>query len=213
MHDTLTPALLLRAYGAGIFPMAESRGSDEIHWVDPSRRGIIPLDGFHISRSLRKSILSASYWAGFNTDFQGVLTACADRDETWINSEIQDLYMGLFAQGNAHCQEIWDGDRLIGGVYGVTLGRAFFGESMFSWRTDASKIALAWLVHRLRITGFNLFDTQFLTPHLQTMGAVEITRREYLARLERAAESNADILRLPKPQTAQDVIQRSTHTS
>ena len=213
MPDLLTPAILLRAYGAGIFPMAESRGSPEIHWIDPSQRGIIPLDSFHISRSLRKAILKGNYQARFDTNFQGVLLACADRNETWINAEIRQLYLGLYEMGHAHSQEIWHENELVGGVYGVTLGRAFFGESMFSRRKDGSKIALAWLVHRLRITEFQLFDTQFLTPHLQSLGAIEITRTNYLQLLKAAAAGTANITSLRTPITAYDVIQRSTQTS
>lgn len=213
MSERLTPALLLRAYGAGIFPMAAARGSPDIHWLNPDRRAVFPLNRFHISRSLRKSILANGYHARFNTDFPAVLDACADRKETWINAEIHALYLGLFSAGHAHSQEIWDGDRLIGGVYGVTLGRAFFGESMFSRRRDASKIALAWLVDRLRLCGFLLFDTQFLTPHLQSLGAVEVARETYLEYLETAVRARADITALAGPQTAQDVIQRSTQTS
>jgi leucyl/phenylalanyl-tRNA--protein transferase len=213
MPEKLTPALLLRAYGAGIFPMAESRGSLDIHWIDPSQRGIIPLDGFHISRSLRKTILKERFQARFDTDFQAVLLGCADRSETWINAEIRQLYLGLFEMGHAHSQEIWDGNELIGGVYGVTLGRAFFGESMFSHRRNGSKIALAWLVHRLQETGFQLFDTQFLTPHLQSLGAIELTRANYLQRLDTALGETANIAALRAPITAHDVIQRSTQTS
>ncbi len=193
--------------------MAESQDSPIIHWVDPTRRGIFPLNGFHISRSLRKFILRGNYQAKFNTDFEGVVSACADRDETWINEEIHELYMQLHHAGYAHSQEIWDSEDLIGGVYGVTLGGAFFGESMFSKRRDASKIALAWLLDRLRQTGFSLFDTQFLTPHLESLGAIEISRENYLERLKIAMNSRADIQNMKVGITAQDVIQRSTQTS
>lgn len=213
MTDHLSPEILLQAYAAGIFPMAESRGSSEIHWVDPSRRGILPLQGFHMSRSLRKAIRSGKYEAKFDTDFEAVLRACSQRPETWINAEIHSVYIGLFEIGHAHSQEIWDGNQLIGGVYGVTLGKAFFGESMFSRRRDASKIALAWLIIRLQLTGFLLFDTQFVTPHLTSLGAVEISRRAYLEKLEHAVESKADITNLTGQITAQDVIQRNTQTS
>jgi len=213
MSVTLTPTIVLSAYRAGIFPMAEARDATDIHWIDPDHRGVFPLDQFHISRSLRKSILSGGYQARFNSDFVGVVNACADRPDTWINAQIHDLYMGLFAMGHAHSQEIWDQDQLIGGVYGVTMGGAFFGESMFSRQRDASKIALAWLVDRLRITGFRLFDTQFLTPHLHSLGAIEIDRKNYLQWLEIAVESKANILGLANPQTAYDIIQRNTHTS
>ena len=209
----LTAELVLRAYRAGIFPMAEHQEHPDIHWVDPSSRGIIPLHGLHISRSLRKAILNTPFQIRFDTSFKEVLTACADRPETWINPSIYDIYMDLHQSGHAHSQEIWDGDLLVGGVYGVVLGGAFFGESMFSRRDNASKIALAWLVDRLRQTGFLLFDTQFLTPHLKSLGGVEIGRRDYLERLQLAVAARADIHSLPGKQTAYDVIQRNTQTS
>ncbi len=213
MADRLTPELLLQAYASGIFPMAESQDDPEVFWVDPSRRGILPLRGFHISRSLRRAIRAERYTARFDTDFEGVLRGCADREVTWINDTIFDIYLKLFHAGHAHSQELWEGDELVGGVYGVALGGAFFGESMFSRRRDASKIALAWLIDRLRLTGFTLFDTQFMTDHLRSLGGLEISRRDYLARLEEALEISADITALPFPQSAQDVIQRNTQTS
>lgn len=185
---TITPELLLRGYAAGIFPMAEGRDDPEIHWIDPRRRGVFPLAGFHISRSLRKRILTCGWEVRVDTDFAGVVAGCAAREETWINAEIFGLYDALFAAGFAHSVEVWEGEALVGGVYGVTLGAAFFGESMFSRRTDASKVALAYAVHRLRAGGFTLFDTQFLTPHLASLGAVEITRGEYRRRLAEALE-------------------------
>ena len=213
MAKSLTPELLLQAYATGIFPMAEDRDSREIHWVDPSRRGVIPMDGFHISRSLRKAILKTPYSARFNTDFETVLKSCADRELTWINDEIHRLYLELHRNGFAHSQEIWLEDELIGGVYGVAIGKVFFGESMFSKRNNTSKIALAWLIDRLRLTGFSLFDTQFLTPHLASLGATEIERADYIEKLREGVESSADILDLRQAQTAQDVIQRNTQTS
>jgi len=213
MARQLTPEQLLQAYAAGVFPMAENRDTNDIFWVDPEQRGIFPLDGFHISRSLRKSILRGDYVARFDTGFADVLQACANRDETWINAPIRELYLKLHQMGRAHSQEIWHGQALIGGVYGVSLGQAFFGESMFSTRRDASKIALAWLVDRLRLAGVTLFDVQFLTPHLQSLGAIEIPRLDYQERLEIAVNSAADITNLPAAQTAQDVIQRNTQTS
>lgn len=191
-HRTdITPDILLHAYAMGIFPMAESASDMQIHWIDPRRRGVIPLDRFHISRSLRRAILRADYQVRVDTDFAGVVRACADRDETWINGPIFALYAALHRSGHAHSLELWDGAQLIGGVYGVVLGSAFFGESMFSRRTDASKIALAWLVHRLRAGGFTLFDTQFLTPHLASLGADEIPRAEYHRRLRQALSQPA----------------------
>lgn len=193
--------------------MAESQDSSEIHWINPTRRGIFPLNGFHISRSLRKTILAGQYQARFDTDFEGVLRACADRSETWINAEIHDLYMQLHRAGHAHSQEIWDGEELIGGVYGVSIGGAFFGESMFSKRRDASKIALAWLIDRLNLAGYSLFDTQFMTPHLESLGAIEIERVQYLNRLSRAISLVANISKLKIEPNAYDVIQRNTQTS
>ncbi|MDE3080145.1 MAG: leucyl/phenylalanyl-tRNA--protein transferase, partial [Paracoccaceae bacterium] len=169
----ITPGLLLQAYAAGVFPMAESREADEIHWVDPRRRGIFPIDGFHISRSLRRRILSGAFTVTTDRAFDAVIDGCAGREETWINAEIRSLYLALFEMGHAHSVEVWRGEDLVGGVYGVTLGAAFFGESMFSRATDASKVALAYLICRLRQGGFTLFDTQFLTPHLASLGAVE----------------------------------------
>jgi leucyl/phenylalanyl-tRNA--protein transferase len=209
----LTPELLLQAYSSGIFPMAESRTDTEVHWVDPSRRGILPLDGFHISRSLRRAILRQGFDIRFDHDFTGVLMGCADREETWINDTIFNIYLELFQAGHAHSQEVWENNELIGGVYGVAFGGVFFGESMFSRRTDASKIALAWLVDRLRQTGFTLFDTQFLTLHLKTLGGMEISRKSYLQQLEISVGLPADINALDQPQTAQAVIQRNAQTS
>jgi leucyl/phenylalanyl-tRNA---protein transferase len=192
MTDQITPDMLLRAYAMGIFPMAEGRADPEIHWVDPRLRGTFPLDGFHVSRSLRKRLLRADYTVTVDQDFEAVLRGCASRSETWINDEIHSLYVSLHAQGHAHSLEIRCEGTLVGGVYGVVLGSAFFGESMFSTMRDASKIALAWLIHRLRAGGFTLFDTQFLTPHLASLGAVEISRTAYHQRLARALGQTAD---------------------
>lgn len=193
--------------------MSEHQDDPEIFWVDPARRGILPIDGFHISRSLKKVILNSSYDVRFNSNFDGVVRACADREETWINDTIFEIYGKLFKAGYAHSQEIWDGDDLVGGVYGIALGAAFFGESMFSRSPNGSKIALAYLVDRLRLNGFTLFDTQFITPHLQTMGAIEIDRSDYLERLEQAIDKSADITSAPISQTPYDVVQRNTQTS
>lgn len=190
-NTEITPEILLRAYAMGIFPMAQSREDPEIHWVDPRRRGVFPLEGFHISRSLRRSLLRPDYTVSVDHNFADVVAGCADRPETWINPQISALYSALHDAGFAHSLEVWSGPDLIGGVYGVTLGGAFFGESMFSRRTDASKIALAWLVHRLRAGGFRLFDTQFLTPHLASLGAQEITRQTYHRLLGAALETQA----------------------
>jgi leucyl/phenylalanyl-tRNA--protein transferase len=187
----LSAEMLLRAYAIGLFPMAESRDSDDIHWVDPRWRGILPLDKFHISRSLSRRLMRWNYTIRTNTAFRPVVERCAERAETWINAPILTLYEQLHNTGFAHSLEVWEGDELVGGVYGVALGAAFFGESMFSRRTDASKVALAWLVDRLRAGGFRLFDTQFLTPHLASLGAIEISRAAYHRMLEDALARQA----------------------
>ncbi len=187
----LTPDLLLRAYAMGLFPMAETASSTQLHWIDPTRRGIFPLDSFHISRSLRRHLLTADYTITVNKNFAGVMAGCAARPETWINAEIHALYTALHQRGQAHSLEVWQDGCLSGGVYGVQIGAAFCGESMFSNRTNASKTALAWLMHRLRAGGFTLFDTQFLTPHLASLGAVEIPREAYRKRLARAMTATA----------------------
>ncbi|MEM1374316.1 MAG: leucyl/phenylalanyl-tRNA--protein transferase [Pseudomonadota bacterium] len=209
----LTPELLLRAYQAGIFPMSEARHSETLFWVDPERRGVIPLDNLHISRSLRRAIRRADYDIRINTDFAGVLEGCANRAETWINDELQQLYQSLHATRRAHSIEIWQGDRLAGGIFGVAIGGAFFGESMFSARTNGSKIAMVYLVDRLRETGFGLFDTQFITEHLASLGAVEITRSDYRHMLAAALRLDADFTRDYGSLRPQDVLQRMTQTS
>lgn len=191
MADRILPEHLLKAYAMGIFPMAASRSDPSVHWVDPRRRGILPLDGFHISRSLRRRILRGSFRVTADRDFAGVVDGCADREETWISPQIRALYLALHDAGHAHSLEVWEDEALVGGVYGVVLGAAFFGESMFSFRTDASKVALAYAVHRLRAGGFTLFDTQFLTPHLESLGAVEIPRADYHDRLAAALSRSA----------------------
>lgn len=208
----LTPELLLHGYSIGIFPMAESRDDPEIFWVDPRLRGVIPLDRFHVSRSLARAMRKTTYHVRIDTAFDQVVAACADRSETWINDEITALYHALHSTGLAHSVEIWDEGTLVGGVYGVTLGRAFFGESMFSHRTNASKMALSALVDRLREAGFTLFDTQFLTEHLASLGAVEITRAIYHTRLAEAVKGNA-VFTAPPIRTLYDVMQRMTQTS
>ena len=209
---SLTPEILLHAYSIGVFPMAEHRDDPEIFWVDPKRRGIFPLNGFHISRSLARKMKRSDYRIAVNEDFLGVVDACADRAETWINTEIREQYKHLHSMSYAHSLEVWDEANLVGGVYGVVLGAAFFGESMFSRRTDASKIALAFLVDRLRVAGFTLFDTQFLTAHLASLGAVEISRTDYRDLLADAISGTADFLAPPIP-SAQTVLQRNSQTS
>ena len=208
----LTPELLLHGYSVGIFPMSEGRDDPEIFWVDPRRRGILPLDGFHISRSLARAMRRSTWTITTDRDFDGVLDGCADREDTWINAEIRSLYTALHARGQAHSLEVWEGDALVGGVYGVVLGAAFFGESMFSRRTNASKIALACLVDRLRRGGFTLFDTQFITGHLTSLGAVEISRAQYHAKLEHAKARPAKFV-LGADASPQEVIQRMTQMS
>ncbi len=209
----LTPELLLNAYAAGVFPMSEGRDDPEIFWVDPRRRGILPLDGLHISRSLAKRMRRGGYVVALNTDFAGVVDACADRSETWINAEIRRLYLMLHYLGHAHSLEVWQDGALIGGVYGVTLGAAFFGESMFSSATDGSKLALVHLTDHLRSCGFVLFDTQFITDHLASLGAIEVSRAAYRNHLELALQYPADIAQHPLDPNPQSVLQRSTQTS
>lgn len=196
-RDIIDPELLLQGYANGIFPMAESRDTQELFWVDPSRRGIIPLDGFHTSRSLVRRIRRGGYDVSLNRDFSAVLDHCADRSETWISNAIRALYLSLYEKGHAHSLEIWQDGALTGGVYGVTLGAAFFGESMFSKRTDASKLALAHMIDHLKRCGYVLFDTQFLTPHLESLGAIEISRARYHELLEAALKIDADMLSQP----------------
>lgn len=179
----LDPRLLLQGYASGIFPMADSRDADELFWVEPRNRAIIPLDGFHVSRSLRRALRSGKFQVTRDRDFAGVIAACAEREETWINAELEQAMIALHGSGNAHSVEAWSGDRMVGGLYGVKLGRAFFGESMFSRATDASKVALAWLVARLKVGNFTLLDCQFMTEHLASLGAVSITRETYVALL------------------------------
>lgn len=210
---TVTPELLLEAYRAGVFPMAEHRDDPEVFWVDPRKRGVFPLAGFHISRSLAKALRRDDYTVTRNTAFGDVIDACADRSETWINHDIRYLYEELHRRGAAHSLEVWQDTRLVGGIYGVTVGAAFCGESMFSRRRDGSKIALAWLVDLLLRSGFVLFDTQFLTPHLASLGAVEITRSDYHRQLAKALQQEADFTSQPLAASGQEVVQRNTQTS
>jgi leucyl/phenylalanyl-tRNA---protein transferase len=209
----ITPALLLRAYASGVFPMAENAEAPETFWVDPRRRGILPLDGLHVSRSLRRTLARGDFEIRVDTAFADVLDACADRPETWINAEIRRLYRALNRMGHAHSVEVWIEGALVGGLYGVALGAAFFGESMFSRRPDASKIALVALVARLRAGGFRLLDTQFVTDHLARLGAVEISRQAYHERLRAAINRPADFNALPRDVPVQRLLQLSTQTS
>lgn len=187
----VTPDLVLRAYAAGVFPMAESRGSDRMYWLDPALRGVLPIDaGFHLPRRLRRTALSDRFTVTADRDFAGAIRGCAEpapgRTDTWINGEIEGLFIELHRRGFAHSVETWSEGRLVGGLYGVALGGAFFGESMFSRATDASKVALVHLVALLRLSGFVLCDTQFLTAHLARFGAVEVPKADYKARLAAA---------------------------
>ena len=209
----VTPHLLLQAYASGIFPMAETRESAEVFWVDPKARGIIPIGGFHMSRSLRRRIRQAPFGITVNSDFAGVVRGCAEREETWINPTIFDLYGQLHRAGFAHSLEVRESGALVGGVYGVALGAAFFGESMFSRRRDASKIALAYLMDRLRAAGFRLFDTQFLTDHLASLGGIEISRADYRLRLREALAQSADFVAAGASPDPQVLLQRSSQTS
>ena len=189
----ITPEILLRAYSIGLFPMAESADDPEIFWVEPELRGVLPLDHFHLSKSLAKTVRRKPFEIRFDHAFEQVIAACAEetsgRPSTWINKTIRSLYATLFDMGHAHTVEAWDGDELVGGLYGVSLGSAFFGESMFSRRTDASKICLVHLVERLRERGFTLLDTQFTTEHLKTFGAIDVPKADYAVMLATAMES------------------------
>jgi leucyl/phenylalanyl-tRNA---protein transferase len=183
----LDPRLLLQGYATGIFPMADSRDADELFWVEPRNRAVIPLDRFHISRSLRRTLRSGKFAVTHDRGFNRVIAACADREETWINTDLEHAMLALHGSGHAHSIEVWHGNdrggELVGGLYGVKLGRAFFGESMFSRERDASKVALAWLVARLKAGNFMLLDCQFMTDHLASLGAVGVPREIYVALL------------------------------
>lgn len=174
----------------GIFPMADSRESDEVFWVEPRSRAIIPIDGFHLSRSLRRTLRSGHFPVTLDSAFAAVIKACANREETWINPDIERAMLALHRLGHAHSIDVWSGSgdsaKLVGGLYGVKLGRAFFGESMFSIETDASKVALAWLVARLKAGGYTLLDCQFMTGHLASLGAIAVPRDRYVALLAAA---------------------------
>ncbi len=189
----LTPELIVRAYAGGVFPMAESADDPEIHWFEPRLRGGLPPDGFHVSRSLRRSRRRGGFRFSCDTDFDGVLAACAARPVTWINDEIAGVVRALHARGMAHSIEVRDeAGALAGGLYGLARGGAFFAESMVSLVTDGSKLALAELIARLRRGGFSLVDTQYMTPHLQSLGGIEMPRHRYRAALQAALEAGAD---------------------
>ncbi len=198
----ITPQVLLRAYSIGMFPMADSADDPTLFWVDPEQRGVFPLDGLIVSRSLAKLVRSDRFEMRVDYDFDGVISGCAgggsERPKTWINERIRKLYRELFQRGFAHTVEAWREGKLVGGLYGVQMGGVFFGESMFHTERDASKVALVHLVARLRTAGATLLDTQFVTPHLQSLGAVEIPRAEFHRRLDDALGSAADFYVWPK---------------
>jgi leucyl/phenylalanyl-tRNA--protein transferase len=213
----ITPQVLLKAYAVGIFPMAESADDPGLYWIEPEQRGIIPLDGFHVSRRLARTVRSDRFEVRIDTDFDAVIAGCAEgtseRSKTWINGRIRRLYGDLFRLGHCHTIETWHEGRLVGGLYGVKIGAAFFGESMFSRERDASKVALVHLVARLKAGGFRLLDTQFTTPHLKQFGAVDIDRRRYHRLLEAAIIEEADFYFLAGGLTGEDILQSVSQTS
>ena len=210
----LTPELLLGAYAAGVFPMADSREDPAVYWVEPRRRGVIPMDGFRVSRSLTRRLRRDDYTFALNRDFPAVIDACADRSETWINETIRRLMMELHSDGHAHSFEIYDFDgKIMGGMYGLSIGGAFFGESMFSHARDGSKLALTWAIDHLARAGITLFDTQFVTDHLVSLGAQEISRETYLARLHAVIDRDSDITGTTVETDRHAVVQRMTQTS
>ena len=213
MIKYLSPEVLLFAYQQGLFPMAEGRNAKQIQWIQPEKRGIFQLGNFHISKSLRRVILKKNYSITINSCFSKVMEKCADRSETWINDDIYNCYCKLHEDGFAHSVEVWRNNHLIGGVYGVTIGAAFFGESMFSEAANGSKIALAYLHDRLLKAGFLLFDTQFLTEHLASLGAIEISQAQYLVKLEKALNKNATFLDINYSSDVETIAHRSTHRS
>jgi len=208
----ITPEVLLKAYACGIFPMAESADDPALYWIEPDMRGIIPLDRFHVPSRLARTVRSDRYTVTVNCDFEGVLDGCAEpqpgRQRTWINTRIRMLYRKLYERRHCHSIEVHEGGALVGGLYGVSLGRAFFGESMFHRARDASKVALVHLIARLKAGGFRLLDTQFVTDHLKTFGAVEVPRRQYHKLLEAALGSDGDFgaLDLSRPVTGAEAL-------
>ena len=206
----ITPQVLLKAYTCGIFPMSESADDPALYWIEPQHRGILPLDAVHVPRRLARTLRTAPYAVKVYTDIEGVIEGCAasrpGRRSTWINERIRSLYRDLFDLGNCHTVEVWDADKLVGGLYGVALNGAFFGESMFSHVRDASKIALVYLAARLCHGGFKLLDTQFVTDHLRQFGTVELNREEFHRLLEQALQIHADFARLPPDADAETVI-------
>jgi len=216
--NPVTPELLLNAYASGVFPMADSRDDAEIFWVDPVRRGILPLNDFHVSRSLKKLVKQEKFDVRIDTDFRGVMKACAasaDRREgTWISQHIEDLYCELHTHGFTHSVECWNDEKLVGGLYGVSLAGAFFGESMFHTETGASKVALVHLVAQLKAGGFTLLDTQFGTDHLAQFGVIEIAREDYHILLDQALnQATANFNELRQGLSGSTILQLITQTS
>lgn len=209
----LTPSLLLRAYAAGVFPMADGAEADSVFWVDPKVRGILPLDAFRVPRRLARRMRAGDYSVTVDRAFDEVLDACADREETWINRDIRALYAALHRMGCAHSVEVWMAGGLAGGLYGVRMGAAFFGESMFHRATDASKIALVHLVARLKAGGFTLLDSQFVTDHLARFGAERVARDVYHRMLDAALATQADFAALPYDASPELVLHASSQTS
>jgi len=197
----ITPEVLLKAYACGIFPMAESADDPALYWIEPELRGIIPIDGFHVPTRLARTVRTTRFTVRVDRAFDAVVEGCAepkiDRARTWINTRIRKIYRALYAEGHCHTVEVYDGDQLVGGLYGVSLGRAFFGESMFHRDRDASKIALVHLVARLKAGGYRLLDTQFVTDHLKTFGAVELPKKQYHRVLEEALMGEGAFASLP----------------
>jgi leucyl/phenylalanyl-tRNA--protein transferase len=208
----ITPEVLLKAYACGIFPMAEDADDPALYWIEPDQRGIIPLNGFHLSSRLMRTVRTTPLTVWVDRDFDAVIDGCAepkdDRARTWINGRIRKIYRGLFDLGHCHTVEVYHGDDLVGGLYGVTLGRAYFGESMFHRVRDASKIALVHLIARLRAGGFTLCDTQYVTDHLKTFGAVDVPKKRYHRMLEEALTGLADFDALPvdRPVTGTEAL-------
>lgn len=206
----ITPQVLLKAYTCGIFPMAESADDPALFWIEPQQRGVLPLEGVHIPKRLARTVRQGTFEVRIDTDFEGVISGCAasrpGRRSTWINPKIRALYRDLFEMGYCHTVETWKDGQLVGGLYGVALAGAYFGESMFSTERDASKVALTYLCARLMYGGFTLLDTQFVTEHLRQFGTVEIERAEFHVRLEKALELRGDFLELPKDAPGDQIL-------
>ena len=206
----ITPQVLLKAYACGLFPMAESADDPGLFWLEPEQRGILPFNDFHLSKKLQRTIRRDVFEIRVSTNFQAVLNGCSapvpGREKTWINKEIRRLYSELFEMGYCHTIEAWQDNELVGGLYGVSLNGVFFGESMFSFRSDASKTCLAHLIARLFVGGYTLLDTQFVTDHLSRLGAIEISQADYNTRLGEALQIESDFYALPTDSTGQDVL-------